>query len=187
VNWKLLNPGRFIAGAGFEGRELTFTIAKVGREVLEGEGNAKKIKGTITLQELHPDTGEPLQWLLNVTNATSLMTMFGEETDAWVGKAVTLGPEQVKVNGALEIGIRVRGSPDIPRDMQYSLRLPRKKAVTVQLRRTGGPPPTPARGSAPARGQGPARQAPPPRTHPADDPPMEELMRGYPGEPGSDG
>lgn len=179
-NWRLLVPSRFIEAVGFEGQDYTFTIAKIGREVLEGEGNAKKIRGTIQFEEKHPDTGEPLLWLLNVTNATALMNMFGEDYERWVGKRVTLYPQAMKVQGEQTMGIRVRGSPDLDREvLRYQLKLPRKKPVPVELRRTGQ-----QRGAPAQRSQ---QQRPPARAHPADDPPMEEIMRDYPGEPGAGG
>jgi hypothetical protein len=62
---------------------------------------------------------------LNVTNVKSLIALFGRETNNWVGKKVTLFPSQQQSDSGF--AIRVRGSPDIAKDITFTLKLARKK------------------------------------------------------------
>lgn len=132
MDFELLFPGRFIKSQQFNGRDVTMTIKAVVLEELEGI-KGKQQKGLVSFEE------RPLQWVLNRTNASALKAMFGRETNAWVGKRVTLYPAPFRdmSTGEDTTAIRVRGSPDISKDMTFELALPRKKPVTVKLMKTG--------------------------------------------------
>lgn len=76
--------------------------------------------------------------VLNVTNGCIIEAMFGAETDDWVGHGITLGYDaDVKFKGRTVGGIRVVGSPDLPKDMRITI-VPntKKKPITMTLRKT---------------------------------------------------
>jgi hypothetical protein len=147
----LLTPSKYIKSSSFAGKEPTLTIASVRLEELEKDDGTKETKGVVEFKERsrQPPHG-PLLWLLNVTNAKSLITMFGKETDTWANKRVTLYAQPMKVQGEDTTGIRVRGSPDIERDVRFMMKLRKRKPQEIVLRKTGGAPvPMPEEAPAP--------------------------------------
>ena len=82
---------------------------------------------------------EQLEYVLNKTNARCMIAMFGDESDDWAGKAVTLFPEK-DTSGLSDSGwcIRVKGSPDIKKAVDAIMPATRfRKAVTRKLVPTG--------------------------------------------------
>lgn len=91
-------PSRYVRAADLQGRRVTVTIKHVAVERMGKDGEAKPVvyfrnatKGLV----------------LNRTNAMIIATLYGPETDAWTGKAVTLYPTQVRAFGATHDAIRV--------------------------------------------------------------------------------
>lgn len=134
MNAALLHQSKFIKAVEFGidamPKEPTLTIKGVKLEELEREDNTKENKGIIRFTETTKG------WVLNVTNLKALIAMFGNETDDWVGKRVTLYPEPNSQSDS-GLAIRVRGSPDIEKAVTYTLKLARKKPRDVTLTRTG--------------------------------------------------
>jgi len=128
----LLFPGKFIKSVEFKGKSYTFTITKVELEDLEGEGGVKRPKAVVSFKESEK------KWLMNRTNSECLKGMFGKETDAWIGKRVTLFPEAHFNRLTKEQGtaIRVAGSPDIAADMNVVVRLAFKKDQHKKMHKT---------------------------------------------------
>lgn len=134
----LLIPSRFIKGETFGEREITLTIADVSLEELEKDDGSKELKGVVYFAEKSKrPPHQPLQWLLNVTTAKSLIAMFGNETDAWKGKRVTLYAPMVKAFGKTAPAIRVLGSPDISRDVRFTMKLRKSGPQEIVLKATG--------------------------------------------------
>ena len=131
MDWSLMFPSEYLKSAQFQGKDVTMTIESVALEELEGM-TGKKLKGIVKFRE------RPLKWVLNRTNASALVAMFGRETDSWVGKRVTLWPAPFTdpQTGEPMTAIRVRGSPSIEADVSFELKLPRKKPVQVHLKKT---------------------------------------------------
>lgn len=46
--------------------------------------------------------------VLNKTNANTIMTLYGKETDTWAGKAIGLFTTEVEYQGKQTLGIRIR-------------------------------------------------------------------------------
>lgn len=163
MNAALLTPSKFIKAAEFSGRDVTLTIKSIVIEELEKDNKTKERKGIVYFEKT------PKGWVLNATNVKCLIALWGQETDAWVGKRVTLYPE---ANDMSETGvaIRVRGSPDLQRDVTFTLKLAKKKPRNVTLKVTGSKAGTPGTAAAP----------PPPED--AHDPDTGEVPR----EPGDD-
>lgn len=140
-----LFPGRFMKAGQFKGRDVTLTITAVDRENL-GSEKEKDVRPILSFQRTEK------MLVLNKTNGLCLLEMFGRATGEWVGKRVTLYPEKIDYEGH-DLAVRVRGSPDLPQDITFTLALAKKKPRKVTLRRTAGkaaptqsvvPPPPPA-------------------------------------------
>lgn len=157
--------GEFISAAELVGKPpVTLTINKVTLEKVESlkatddEGGGKlKDKVVVYFKESKSGRG----WLLNRTNAEALKAMWGRETDNWLGHKVTLFVQQVRVGKKMEPGIRVKGSPELEKALQFELKLPRKKPILTQLV------PTPA-------GKG---EAQPPKTDPQPGATLADAMK----------
>lgn len=130
MNAGLLTPSKYIKAATFKGQDRTITITGVTLKELEREDNTKETRGLISIAE------SPKQWILNVTNVKCLIAMFGRETDKWLGKKVTLypAPNEMSESG---VAIRVRGSPDLAKDITFTLKLARKKPKSITMKATG--------------------------------------------------
>ena len=51
--------------------------------------------------------GKQKGFVCNKTNAKTIAKLYGDETDAWVGKAITIGPREVEFQGEMTWAIRV--------------------------------------------------------------------------------
>jgi hypothetical protein len=163
MDFDLLYPKRFLKAGMFGGRDVTLTISKVFKEVLEGD-KGPKMTAILSFAE------RPQQLTLNVTNGTCIKEMFGRETDAWIGMRVTFYPMEYKTEHG-DMAIRVRGSPDLQKPVTFTLKLARKKPreLTMLVTKTGS--------------AKPAQQPQPPQPHPDDPPPPSDLDVQPPEEP----
>lgn len=126
VNFDQLYPGRFLKSGELLGEKRTFTIETVEIDELEGE-KGKKIQGVISFKETK------MQLLLNKTNGQCIKAMFGKKLSAWEGKRITLYPDLVRFGPDMVDGIRIWGSPDIPRNIEAIVSLPRRKPTTMTM------------------------------------------------------
>ncbi len=130
MHYEAMLRGDYLAAVEFGERTPTFRIASVSLVDMEMDDGKKKTKGVVYFHET--DRG----LVMNRTNAEAMARMFGNETNEWAGRRVTLHSVEVQLGPKKVPGIRVLGSPDIPEDITYKLKLPRKRAVDVTLRRT---------------------------------------------------
>lgn len=131
VDWDELYPGRFLKASEFKGKQVTLRISDVRIEELIGD-KGPQIKGIISFERTDK------QWAINRTNGICAKMMFGSKVQAWIGKRITLFP-------ALHDGepcIRVWGSPDIDKDFDVLVQLPRKRPFTMTMHKTGAKPAT---------------------------------------------
>ena len=154
VDWDELYPGRFLKAGQLGERKITLTIAAVIVDKLIGDDGQPKKKGVISF------AGTEAQWALNRTNGLCLLEMFGRKPQEWIGHKVTL--YQGKVESGSQRGepaIRVWGSPELERDRDVEISLPRKRPFKVTLHATRRkpegeqpPPPPPTTGEPPPFG-----------------------------------
>ena len=138
MNWEAMFQSDYIRAVDFGTRIFNGEIAEVRLCKLEDEKTGKeKDKGVVFFK------GQPKGWVLCKTNAICLAAMFGPDTEAWVGKHVTLYSATVSVGKEKKPGIRVKGSPDLPKPLPVEIKLPRKKAFTMTMQVTGKTAPTP--------------------------------------------
>lgn len=133
MHFDKLFPGRFLKAGLFQDKDVTLTITKVVLEELDGQ-KGKETKAIVSFAE------RPLQLVLNKTNALCIKAMFGPETDDWLKKRVTFYPAKIEFEDN-DLAIRVRGSPDIPANITFDLKLPRKKPKSTTLQKTAVLPP----------------------------------------------
>jgi hypothetical protein len=81
-------------------KPTTLTIQHVAMETV-GQGADAQDKPVIGFM------GAKKGWILNKTNALSIAELYGDNTDQWIGKAVTLYTTQVQGPNGLTKGIRV--------------------------------------------------------------------------------
>lgn len=134
VDFDQLYPGRFLKAGELLGRKVTLTMTSIDIEELEGEGG-KKVKATVTFKETEK------QLVCCKTNGICIKAMFGKVLAEWVGKRITIFPDTWND----EPCIRVWGSPDIERDLEVEIALPRRRPFRKtmhRIERRGAPTPT---------------------------------------------
>ena len=147
--------GEYLAAVEFDGKTPTLTIDHVQVINLEDDKGAVKAKPVVFFREVKRG------WVMCKTTAMCVAKMFSVETDNWTGKRVTLHAVEVQVGPERKPGIRVVGSPDLEKPITFELKLPKKKAQKVTLRKTQ------AKGT-PA--SDPQSEAPPTEPEPITDP-----------------
>ena len=89
--------GDHLKCADLKGREVTLTIASA---ALEKVGDDIKIVARFQ--------GTDRDLVLNKTNAGCIAEMYGDESDLWTGKKITLLPTQTEYQGKIVPAIRVK-------------------------------------------------------------------------------
>jgi len=129
MNFDQLYPGRFLKAGHFE-KPRTLRIKDVDHEELHGD-KGPSVKVVISFDD------EKLSLVACKTNGLCIREMFGPAIDDWIGKRVALFAGE----WAGEPCVRVWGSPDIERDIDALIALPRKKPFVMKLRALGKPAP----------------------------------------------
>lgn len=123
---------RFISAEELGDAVWTVRIAQLYREELANEDGGVTMKTTMALAngkgEIHRK-----RVVLNRTNLEALRAMWGDRVADWVGKRVHLHAIPNAFKG--RPGIRVFGSPELAQDVTFDLKLPKKKAQKITLRR----------------------------------------------------
>lgn len=142
TNYRAGFQGQYIAAVDFGvtmPAEPTLTIRSVPLEKVEqlkaddGDSGAAKMRDRwiVYCEESHRG------WVMNRTNAICLAAMFGDDVEGWVGHKVTLHAVSVQVGPKKDLGIRIKGSPELTVPKQVQIKLPRKKAQTMVMQPTG--------------------------------------------------
>lgn len=129
MHYRRLFIGDYLQATEFDGRTPTFTIDNIvikNLPSLKNEGEEQS-KGVVYFKEMKRG------WVLSRTSGEQVAAMFGPQIDAWIGKRVTLRAEAVQVGKKMDMGIRVVGSPDIAKPVDFELCLPRKKPKKMRL------------------------------------------------------
>ena len=108
-------PSNYLKADDLEDRDWPVTIKRVAIESI-GQGEDKQPKPIVYFEELEKGL------VCNKTNATIIEKMYGDETDAWTGKRITLWPNHdVEFKGELVSAIRVRSkAPATPNALKVS-------------------------------------------------------------------
>jgi hypothetical protein len=126
VDFDQLYPGRFIKAGELLGKKVTLTISDVDLEDLIGEDNKPKAKCTVAFRETEK------MLIACKTNGICIREMFGKKLSNWLGKRITIF--EGTWNG--EPATRVWGSPDIEKDFEVEVQLPRRRAFKMTMHKT---------------------------------------------------
>ena len=94
-----LCPAPHLEAADLEGTEAVLTIKGVGKAIV---GKEKVEKGVVYFLEV------PRGLVLNRTNVKRIINLYGNDTDQWTGKKLTLYPSEADFSGNVVPCIRVR-------------------------------------------------------------------------------
>ena len=97
----------YVAAFELKGKDATVTIARVEQGKMPVIGTSRSEKKPVVYFN-----GSDRGLALNKTNARSIVALYGNKTEAWVGKRVTLFPTTTQFGGQTVECIRIR--PKIP-------------------------------------------------------------------------
>ncbi len=102
MNFDDLFPRKYLKASDLNGKDLTLTIRKL--ESKEFDDGAKPF---LWFKE------HPKAYILNRTTFLTIAELWGDESDDWIGKPITLFECEVSSGGDMLTGIRVRSkAPD---------------------------------------------------------------------------
>ena len=131
-------PTKYVSAADITGKEPIVTIARIVMEEIE-EGKQKPVLYFANAQK---------GLVLNKTNSMNISTIYGPETDQWIGQSIQLFTTWVDFNGRSVEAVRVK--PQTPQAGQTfadpALQAPPPDAVQAP----SGPPPASSNGPHPA-------------------------------------
>lgn len=96
----------FIFAADLDEREHTVQIERVEVGALTGENGKKTKKPVLSFR------GKTKKLAINKTNGKIIAKLYGKDTDAWLGKLITIFPTTTKFGGETVDCIRVK--PHVP-------------------------------------------------------------------------
>jgi hypothetical protein len=95
-------PSKYLTAADLNGKPYTLTIKIVTLEEMITHENKKTNKPVCWF------VGAQKGFVMNVTNAHIIVALYGDDTDLWAGKRITIYPTKVKAFGSYQDAIRVR-------------------------------------------------------------------------------
>lgn len=127
-DWRSYFAGRYLSGPVLT-EDTTATIAHIESTLVEDpDGGAARERMIVHFRN---DALKP--WLPCKTTGFCMAAMYGDDTEGWIGKPVTLYFDPtVKVGRDVKGGIRVRGAPGI-RPMTVEVKLPKRKPLSIRL------------------------------------------------------
>src|SRR5688500_9223445 len=117
-------PSKYLKAAELEA-DTVFTIDRIEMENVAPQGKPDEIKPVVYFQE------DERGVVLNKTNSETISSLYGPETDDWVGKQITLFATEVDFQGKQVLAIRVRlkkpGAPQRPQPAQQRQAAPQQR------------------------------------------------------------
>lgn len=96
-----MHPSKYFKASDLEDDEMTVTMKTVKQETV-GQGAQSEEKWVLYFR------GQEKGLVLNKTNTTTIAKLYGDDTDSWAGKRITLFPTQVDMQGRQVDAIRVK-------------------------------------------------------------------------------
>jgi hypothetical protein len=102
-HWKNFQDKDYLGSHNLEqGEEMLLTIAK-----FEGEEKVKTADGEKTSMVLYFQE-DKAKMILNITNATTLASLYGSHPEDWIGKQIQVYAASVKAFGKVQDALRIR-------------------------------------------------------------------------------
>lgn len=115
-----LFPSKYVKAADLGGKTVTLTIKELKVEKM-GHGAEEERKPVLYFSNATKGL------VLNRTNAMTIANLYGDESDEWRGKRISIYPTRVRAFGAMQDAIRIR--EEIPAQPK-----PQAQAATVEER-----------------------------------------------------
>lgn len=97
-------PSKYLKAADFEDGDQVMTIDRLEKDNV-GQGKDAKDVWVVYFD------GEDKGLILNKTNTNTIAKLYGDDTDDWIGKQVTLFATEVQFQSEMVEAIRVRSKP----------------------------------------------------------------------------
>lgn len=101
-HWKSMMDRDFIFAFDLNGKEVTVTISRVEAGTLNGSSGRKAKKPIVYFE------GKEKGLALNATNCKTVAKLYGNYTEKWIGKQITIYPTTTDMAGETVECIRVR-------------------------------------------------------------------------------
>ena len=105
MHYELLYPSKYLKASDLRGKDVTLTICPergVRIDKVARKGGAKERKAVMFFVECaakaKKDEADEKALILNITNARTIAEIYGNDTDDWKGKRITLYPTKVETN-----------------------------------------------------------------------------------------
>lgn len=92
-------PSNYLSAVDLQGRPVTVIMGAVEREPI---GNNKDIKPVLYFQ------GKNKGMVLNKTNSNSIVMMYGDDSEFWAGKTITIYPAKTDFRGDIVDCLRIQ-------------------------------------------------------------------------------
>lgn len=106
-------PSNFIKASDLRGQDVQVVISNVTMEDIGGDH-----KPVLHFQ------GKERGMVLNKTNSNVITDVYGDETNEWIGKPITIYPTRTDFQGKMVDAIRVRYPNDVPPQQQQRTQEP---------------------------------------------------------------
>jgi hypothetical protein len=104
-----MQPSKYLKATDAEDGDLILTMSEVKEETLGMGSNAEK-KWVLYFEE------QPKGLVLNKTNMNTIAKLYGDDTDDWEGKKVTLFATEVQFQSEMVEALRIRSKPPKGKD-----------------------------------------------------------------------
>jgi hypothetical protein len=100
---ELLYPSLYVCAGDLKGKDTTLTITATNAQELVLVGGAKtKRKLILTFKEAKK------KMICNVTNANTLVDLYGPKAEGFIGKRITIYPTKANFKGDMVDAVRIR-------------------------------------------------------------------------------
>lgn len=90
AHWRSLLPNpRYLAAFQLNGKDVTVEISRVVSEEVIGQDGKRDQCMVVYFK------GAKLPWICNKTNGSTIAKLYGNDTDNWIGKMITVYPTTI--------------------------------------------------------------------------------------------
>lgn len=109
-HWRSLVESKYLSHFELGGRDVTVTIKSITLSEIIGAGGKKSKKALVMFQ------GKQKGMVMGATCLKTIARIYGDDTDTWIGKPITIYPTTTEASGETVGTIRIRPTAPAPRD-----------------------------------------------------------------------